>query len=196
MQVTGDETQSLRMEVPGPPVAASRTMILLDPDLDTNPHPKTPVRSGKRAFAATATPRNQRIPSLQALVRFLREAQGALKLRGEVSILLTSDKTMRRLNRQFRNRDKTTDVLSFPAEIQGPERIAGDLAISLPAARRQSEERGHALGVEMRVLILHGLLHLAGYDHETDDGEMARREQRLRAKLGLPHGLIERSVRA
>ena len=74
--------------------------------------------------------------------------------------------------------------------------ILGDIAISVGTARKQAVAMGHALGVEIKVLMLHGLLHLGGYDHETDDGEMARREERLRAKLGLPHGLIERSVRA
>jgi probable rRNA maturation factor len=74
-------------------------------------------------------------------------------------------------------------------------KIAGDLAISINTARRQADERGHSLGTEIKVLTLHGLLHLAGYDHETDKGEMARREQKLRAKLRLPHGLIERTVK-
>jgi probable rRNA maturation factor len=123
-----------------------------------------------------------------------------LKLRGQVTVLLTTDSAIRRLNRQFRGKNKATDVLSFPAadftqvsENGRPEPIAGDLAISIPTARRQAEERGHALGIEIKVLMLHGLLHLAGYDHETDNGTMARREQRLRAKLKLPHGLIERA---
>ncbi len=86
------------------------------------------------------------------------------------------------------------DVLSFPAEAMIPsaERIAGDLAISVPTARRQSAACGQSLGTELKVLMLHGLLHLAGYDHEVDSGKMARRERALRAKLGLPQGLIER----
>jgi probable rRNA maturation factor len=123
-----------------------------------------------------------------------------LKLRGHVTVLLTTDSAIRRLNRQFRGKNKATDVLSFPAadftEVSKngrTEPVAGDLAISVPTARRQAEERGHTLGVEIKVLMLHGLLHLAGYDHETDNGTMARRELTLRAKLKLPHGLIERA---
>jgi probable rRNA maturation factor len=77
-----------------------------------------------------------------------------------------------------------------------PEPVIGDLAISVDTARKQADEMAHALGIEIKVLMLHGLLHLAGYDHETDDGEMALLEQKLRSKLRLPHGLIERSVRA
>jgi rRNA maturation RNase YbeY len=77
-----------------------------------------------------------------------------------------------------------------------PERIIGDLALSVDTARKQAAGLGHTLAVEIKVLVLHGLLHLAGYDHETDDGEMARLEERLRAKLRLPQGLIERAETA
>ena len=119
-----------------------------------------------------------------------------VRLHGRVSVLLTTDKTIRRLNRDFRGMDKPTDVLSFPARpIPGPDELAGDLAISIPTAKRQSIACGHSLSAEVKVLILHGLLHLAGYDHETDAGEMARRERSLRAKLRLPEGLIERVER-
>jgi len=111
-------------------------------------------------------------------------------------VLLTSDATMQRLNRQFRGKNKTTDVLSFPAGEEVKAKIAGDLAVSVPTARRQAEERGHSLMTEIKVLMLHGLLHLAGYDHETDEGQMFRRERILRAKLGLPQGLIERAGQA
>ena len=115
--------------------------------------------------------------------------------RGQVTVLLTTDATIRDLNRRFRGKDEATDVLSFSATnpLQSQEKIAGDLAISVETARKQAAEQGHALGVELRVLILHGLLHLAGYDHETDAGKMQRRERQLRAKLGLPQGLIERT---
>ena len=133
------------------------------------------------------------MPNLRTLSLFLREAQAAVKLRGQVTVLLTTDVGIRRLNRQFRGKNKATDVLSFPAAAMGPLQVAGDLAISIPMARRQAVERGHSLAVEIKVLILHGLLHLAGYDHETDEGQMARREQKLRAALRLPHGLIERA---
>ncbi len=148
------------------------------------------------------------MPSARVLSRFLREAQAAVRLRGAVSVLLTTDGEIRRLNRTFRGKNKATDVLSFPAlEVShvsktgrhgapdGP-RVSGDLAISVDTARKQAAEQGHALAVEVKVLMLHGLLHLAGYDHETDDGEMARRERLLRARLGLPLGLIERAERA
>jgi len=201
-------------------MAAPRTMILFDPDLDTDlsPQAKLPKRSGDTG--QTATLRGQRIPSRQTLARFLREGQSAVKLRGHVSVLLTTDAAMRRLNRQFRGKNKATDVLSFPAaklsqvskarsrsHRRGPvagdpapgapriQAVAGDLAISIPTAGRQAKERGHSLTIEIKVLMLHGLLHLAGYDHETDEGEMARREQKLRLKLRLPHGLIERTTK-
>ncbi len=159
-------------------------MILVDPNLDPDPKP--------RSSATGASSRAAGLPSARALARFLSQAQAAVRLRGEVTVLLTTDKKIRELNRRFRGKDRATDVLSFPAE-PGPEKVAGDLAISVPVARRQAAEQGHTLSVEIKVLMLHGLLHLAGYDHETDDGTMARRERRLRARLGLPQGLIERA---
>jgi len=170
-------------------------MILLDPDLDQLPAPKTTSAGQRTAPAVRAKSAPATIPSPRTLARFLKDAQAAVRLPGRVSILLTTDHALRRLNRQFRRIDKPTDVLSFPADafIQRQEKIAGDLAISVPTARRQAEEQAHSLSIEIKVLILHGLLHLAGYDHETDTGQMARRERRLRAQLGLPQGLIERS---
>jgi probable rRNA maturation factor len=134
---------------------------------------------------------------LRTLSDFLESAAAAAKLRGEVSVLLAGDAHIRRLNRQFRRKDKPTDVLSFPApEVPGKFVIAGDLAISVETAARQAEELGHPLAMELQILILHGLLHLAGYDHEQDSGQMARREATLRRRLGLDHGLIERSAAA
>jgi probable rRNA maturation factor len=130
-------------------------------------------------------------PRRRELARFLREAIVATGLKGEVSVLLTDDDAIRELNRQYRRKNKPTDVLSFPAA-EIADGIAGDLVISLETAWRQAEERGHALDMEIRVLLLHGLLHLAGYDHETDEGAMHRKEVRLRRKLGLSAGLIER----
>ena len=168
-------------------------MILLDPDLDSALPPQEKLQKTPRSSARNDSPRKQRIPNARTLARFLREAQAAVKLRGQVTVLLTTDTAIRRLNRQFRGKNKATDVLSFPAFAPGPMKIAGDLAISINTARRQADERGHSLGTEIKVLTLHGLLHLAGYDHETDKGEMERREQKLRAKLCLPHGLIERT---
>jgi probable rRNA maturation factor len=129
-----------------------------------------------------------------ALRQFVDDARAAVKLRGDVSVLLTGDRQIRRWNREFRGKNKATDVLSFPAMamdgVASP--MAGDLAISVETADKQAKEQGHVLAEELKVLVLHGLLHLAGYDHETDDGTMARVERRLRAKLGLKAGLTER----
>lgn len=168
-------------------------MILLDSDLEPD-GALAKIRHGGRSAVPRppATSREHRLPTARTLARFLGEAQAAVKLRGQVTILLTTDTAIRRLNQQFRGKNKTTDVLSFPAEGVGAEGLAGDLAISVPAALRQAGEQGHALRVEIKVLILHGLLHLAGYDHETDTGRMAKREKLLRARLRLPQGLIER----
>jgi probable rRNA maturation factor len=152
-------------------------MILIDPDLDPDPTP----RAGKL--------------SARALTRFLADAQDAVRLRGEVSVLLTTNRKIRRLNREYRGKDKATDVLSFPASPLVQSQEKGDLAISVETARKQSAACGHSIGAEIKILILHGLLHLAGYDHETDNGRMARHELVLRARFGLPQGLIERSSR-
>jgi probable rRNA maturation factor len=121
-------------------------------------------------------------------------AQEAVRLKGEVTVLLTTDAAIRRLNREFRGKDKTTDVLSFPAAGVGAEGVAGDLAISVATALKQAVGQRHSLSTEIKVLMLHGLLHLAGYDHEADEGQMGRRERLLRGRLGLPQGLIERAV--
>ncbi len=166
-------------------MAASRTMILLDPDLDADVSRQVTMPRRLTGSARAVSPRNQRIPSVRTLAAFLREAQSAVKLRGQVTVLLTTDTAIRRLNRQFRGKNKATDVLSFPAAASGPVKIAGDLAISIPTARRQADERGHSLSIEIKVLVLHGLLHLAGYDHEIDRGEMARLEQKIRLDCGF-----------
>lgn len=125
------------------------------------------------------------------LARFLNRARAAVGLEGEVDVLLTSDAELKRLNKAFRGKNKATDVLSFPAPEEA-EDVAGDLAISLETAARQAAEHGHTLRDEVRILLLHGVLHLAGEDHEVDSGEMAAREAALRRKLRLPVGLIER----
>lgn len=129
--------------------------------------------------------------SKSGLARFLNRARTLVGLAGEVDVLLTSDAEVKRLNKAFRGKNKATDVLSFPAPEEAEE-MAGDVAISLETALRQAEEHGHSLRDEVRVLMLHGLLHLDGEDHETDAGEMAAREVRLRGELGLASGLIER----
>ena len=151
-------------------------MILFDPD--------QPEAAG--GFAGLAA----ELPTRQTLLKHLRASQAAVKLKGEVTVLLTTDDGIRGLNRRFRRKNKATDVLSFPAE-RGFG-MAGDLAISVETAARQAAGQGHRLGVELRVLMLHGLLHLAGMDHEADDGAMGRREAKLRTMLKLPLGLIER----
>jgi probable rRNA maturation factor len=168
-------------------------MILLDPDLDPDPALASTSAKKTAASGTPVLPKNLRLPTARTLARFLSLAQKTVRLKGEVSVLLTTDAAIRKLNRQFRGKNKATDVLSFPAEGLGAEGYAGDLAISVPTARKQAIEQGHSLSTEIKVLILHGLLHLSGYDHETDEGQMARRERLLRAKLGLPQGLIERT---
>ncbi len=120
----------------------------------------------------------------------------ARKLEAEVAkgkpfdILITGDAELQRLNRDFLRHDYPTDVLSFPA---GPAPRLGDLAISLARARAQARQFGHTTEQEIQILMLHGLLHLLGYDHETDRGTMARAEKRWRTHFGLPNGLIERA---
>lgn len=131
--------------------------------------------------------------SKPALSRFANRARRAVNLPGEVDILLSTDAELKRLNRAFRGKNKPTDVLSFPAPAEIAARHAGDLAISVETAARQAETFGHALADELRILILHGLLHLNGMDHETDQGEMAIREAELRRQLRLPATLIERA---
>ncbi len=131
--------------------------------------------------------------SKSGLARFLNRARAAVGLVGEVDVLLCSDAEIKRLNKAYRGKNKATDVLSFPAAKEA-EGIAGDLAVSLDTAARQAAEHGHTLRDEVRVLLLHGLLHLAGEDHEADAGEMAARELELRRELKLPSGLIERAA--
>lgn len=126
-----------------------------------------------------------------ALARFVTRAKKAAELNGELSILLADDVTLKRLNKQFRGKNKPTDVLSFPAPAEF-EDLAGDLAISIDTAQRQADEFSHTLDEELRVLLLHGILHLAGYDHEADSGEMAAKELELRTKLKLVTNLIDR----
>jgi probable rRNA maturation factor len=125
------------------------------------------------------------------------------RARGALTVAIVPDRRVRLLNRDFRSTDAPTDVLSFPALGDGRRfrrgeraeepRYLGDIVIAAGVARRQAREAGHALQTELRVLALHGLLHLLGYDHEHDDGRMARVEARLRRVGGLREGLIERA---
>lgn len=128
-----------------------------------------------------------------ALARFVARACKAAKLKGNVNIVVTSSRELRSLNRRFRGKDKATDVLSFPAGGPAVRDLAGDIAISADIASQNASLLGHSLAEEVKILVLHGVLHLAGFDHERDRGEMARKEALLRRQLGLPDGLIERS---
>jgi probable rRNA maturation factor len=114
------------------------------------------------------------------------------RARGLLTVAIVSDARVRGLNRQYRTIDRVTDVLSFPSDEPG---YLGDVVIAVGVATRHARAAGHSLGSELRVLALHGLLHLLGYDHERDDGRMARLERRLRRKGGLVEGLIERGGR-
>ena len=127
------------------------------------------------------------------LSRFLLRVKKAVALPGEVTVLLCGDVRIRALNRNFRGKNKATDVLSFPAG-NNAEGAAGDLAISVETAAKQAVQHAHPLADELRVLLLHGVLHLAGFDHEADTGEMRVREAELRTLLKLPGGLIERTL--
>ena len=124
------------------------------------------------------------------LNRFVRRAQTLTRVRGEVTVLVTGNARVQELNRRFRRKNKPTDVLSFP----GTE--GGDIAISAEIALQNARRYGHRRLDELKILVLHGMLHLAGYDHERDNGIMAAREARLRARLGLPASLIERASSA
>lgn len=127
------------------------------------------------------------------LLEFARNLERQVAGRRPFCTLITSDDELRRMNRQFRNKDYATDVLSFPPLEKNGE--LGDLAISWDRARAQAAEFGHRASDEVRLLMLHGVLHLMGMDHDNDGGEMARVEARWRKRLDLPGGLIERAAR-
>ncbi|HXV76229.1 MAG TPA: rRNA maturation RNase YbeY [Candidatus Polarisedimenticolaceae bacterium] len=131
--------------------------------------------------------RSRRVPR-QGLSTFLRRADRlvAAGRGGELTVCLVSDRKMRELSRVYRGRDAPTDVLSFPAggdESEPGRRYLGDIAVSVETAARQARQRGHALAVELKILVLHGYLHLLGLDHETDDGQMMRLQRRLERRL-------------
>jgi len=134
--------------------------------------------------------------STSTLERFVLRARRAIHLSSIVNILVTNSSDLRALNRRFRGADKATDVLSFPApevERNKARSVAGDVAISADIARENAARRGHSVADEVKILALHGILHLAGFDHERDHGEMARKESRLRRQLKLETALIERA---
>ncbi|MGA9797810.1 MAG: rRNA maturation RNase YbeY [Terriglobales bacterium] len=128
-----------------------------------------------------------------ALAKFVARASRASKLEGTVNVLVTSSAELRSLNRRFRGKDQPTDVLSFPPGPIFVNGLAGDIAISSDIARQNARRLGHSAAQEIKILALHGVLHLVGYDHETDQGTMAVKETQLRRALGLPLGLIERN---
>jgi probable rRNA maturation factor len=129
--------------------------------------------------------------ALPPLEKFARQLRREVRLNGrEVSICLVSDAEMARLNKTFRGKRGPTDVLSFPENAKGALRRGslkslGEIAIAPMVARRNAQRFGRTLPEELRILILHGVLHLMGYDHETDSGQMERRERLLRRRLDL-----------
>jgi probable rRNA maturation factor len=128
----------------------------------------------------------------EALARFVSLASQTVKLRGVANVLVTGNCAMQILNARFRRQNRATDVLSFPPGPELSNGFAGDIAISADIARQNASQLGHSVAQEIKILALHGLLHLAGYDHHRDNGQMARQEQRARKMLGLPLGLIAR----
>ena len=132
--------------------------------------------------------RRRRVPAAR-LRRVIEDAGRALRVTGEVALVLTGDAPVRRLNARYRHKDKPTDVLSFPGP--GGDAGLGDIVISLDTAARNAPRFGRTLGQELQILTLHGFLHVLGYDHETDDGTMDRLEARLRRRLlGVGDGSI------
>jgi probable rRNA maturation factor len=134
--------------------------------------------------------RQRRVPvAVEPLRDFHERVREELRFPPEsVTVQLISDDAMARLNRTYRKKQGPTDVLSFPAngaKSDKDENYVGDIAISPQTARRNARRFSRALTVEMRILILHGMIHLAGFDHETDHGEMDRLERRLRRRLGV-----------
>jgi probable rRNA maturation factor len=169
---------------------------------------KKPASKKRSRRATTVTESSEEVSNRQSAVpvavaplrEFLRQIKSDLGLAGsQVTICLVSDRSIARMNRDFRGVDGPTDVLSFPTESERKPvkfiagKVAnrydmplGDVAISPATARRYAKKDGRTLRAEVRILILHGILHLLGYDHETDSGEMTRLEKRLRKQYGLP----------
>jgi probable rRNA maturation factor len=142
--------------------------------------------------------RTLRAPGFAAWLRRVAPARA----RGTVNVALVSDARVRALNRTYRKKNYATDVLSFPANpanpkslIPNPSHFLGDIVIARGLAKRQARDARHSERTELRILALHGLLHLLGYDHERDNGRMSRLERRLRRRGGLREGLIERARR-
>jgi probable rRNA maturation factor len=139
------------------------------------------VKPPERLSVVLLDRQRRRRVSAARLRRVLGGAASALRVKGEVSLVLAGDRLLRRLNRTYRGKDRPTDVLSFPGG--GGEAGLGDVVISVETAERNARGLGRTLGQELDVLALHGFLHVLGYDHETDDGTMDRLERRLRKRL-------------
>jgi probable rRNA maturation factor len=157
-------------------------------------------RGGIDVIVTDEAGRAVRVPGLARWLSAIAPARA----RGTVAVALVSDSRIRDLNQRYRGRNVATDVLSFvygspsPSAIRsgGPQPHLGDIVIARGVAARQASAAGHRLTAELRILALHGLLHLLGYDHERDSGQMARLERKLRRRGGLTTGLIERRAPA
>lgn len=161
------------------------------------------MRPRRRRLRVTVVARASLRRPTRGLARWLERA-APVRVHGQVTVAVVTDRAMRVLNRTFRGIDAPTDVLSFPAGPTPPKAVMrsrkssgfrelGDIAIAAGVARRQALAYRHALGTELRLLALHGLLHLIGYDHERDQGQMQRLEARLRRRMNLPAGLLTRA---
>jgi probable rRNA maturation factor len=138
------------------------------------PQPEPALPSVEVVVAVKGAPPAARVASWARSLLFEARAK-----RASLSVLLCGDARMRTLNRRFRRVSLATDVLSFPSEAKKFLGFLGDLVIDVPYAARQARARGHSLERELKILLAHGLLHLLGYDHETDDGTMFRLQRRL-----------------
>jgi probable rRNA maturation factor len=178
-----------------PPVCfgAHRLRSIVGQKIDLS---QSPPRKAAEVAQRKLVTLKRRIAGLSGamLERFVLRARRAVRLKGTVNVLVTGSGEMRVLNRRFRGKDKPTDVLSFPtlARIEGGK-FAGDVVVCADIAARNALRLGHSAVEEVKILTLHGVLHLAGYDHESDNGRMARKETKLRRELGLATGLIERN---
>ena len=154
--------------------------------------------SAIRGLAVSVADERGRRLVVPGLAEWLRRIAPA-RARGTVNVAVVSDARIRKLNRRYRRKNYATDVLSFPTEKGrypfSSTRFLGDIVIARGVARRQAREARHSERTELKILALHGLLHLLGYDHERDNGRMSRLERRLRRRGGLREGLIERASR-